>query len=65
MMLALTAPAGELAYGIVAMYLGLEMLSQLDGDHGKALALFGRAKQLATLLGAVGMFSPTATEEPT
>jgi AcrR family transcriptional regulator len=45
-------PAEEAAYGVVALYLGLEMLSHLDGDRANALALFERAKQLATLLGA-------------
>ncbi|HEX4223051.1 MAG TPA: TetR family transcriptional regulator [Pseudonocardiaceae bacterium] len=64
MIRALVAPSDELAHGIVAMYLGLEMLSQLDGDHGKALALFGRARHLATLLGAFGVFSSKTTEEP-
>ena len=45
-------PADEAAYGVVALYLGLEMLSHLDGDRSNALALFERAKQLATLFGA-------------
>lgn len=45
-------PAGEVAYGVVALYLGLEMLSHLDGDRGNALALFERATQLTTLLGS-------------
>jgi hypothetical protein len=44
-------PAEEAAYGVVALYLGLEMLSHLDGDRANALALFERAKQLATLFG--------------
>jgi AcrR family transcriptional regulator len=45
-------PSGEVAYGVVALYLGLEMLSHLDGDRANALALFERATQLATLLGS-------------
>jgi AcrR family transcriptional regulator len=45
-------PAEEAAYGVVALYLGLEMLSHLDGDRANALALFERAKQLAMLFGA-------------
>jgi AcrR family transcriptional regulator len=44
-------PADELAYGVVALYLGLEMLSHLDEDRSNALALFQRASQLVTLFG--------------
>ena len=54
-MLAATAPASEVAYGIVAMYLGLELLSHLDGDRDKARALFGRARQLVALASAFGI----------
>ncbi len=50
--LASVVPAEEAAYGIVALYLGLELLSHLDGDPRKALALFDRAKQIAMLLAA-------------
>src|ERR1700677_2115763 len=42
-------PSGDVAYGIVALYLGLEMLSHLDGDRAPALALFAHASQLAAL----------------
>jgi len=45
-------PASDIAYGIVALYLGLEMLSHLDGDRAPALALFEHAKQLAGLFSA-------------
>lgn len=55
MMLAATAPASEIAYGVVAMYLGLEMLSHLEGDRDKARALFGRARQLMALASAFGI----------
>ncbi len=47
----LVAPE-ELAHGIVALYLGLEMLAHLDGDRAPAMALFERARQMAGLLGA-------------
>jgi AcrR family transcriptional regulator len=47
-------PFRDVAYGIVALYLGLEMLSHLDGDQAPALALFAHAKQLAGLLSALG-----------
>jgi AcrR family transcriptional regulator len=43
-------PAGDIAYGVVALYLGLEMLSHLDGERAPALALFSHAKRLAGLL---------------
>ncbi len=41
--------ATEVAHAVVALYLGLELLSHLDGDRTPALALFERARQLATL----------------
>jgi AcrR family transcriptional regulator len=42
-------PAGDVAYGVVALYLGLEMLSHLDGDQAPALELFAHARVLAGL----------------
>ena len=56
-------PPEELAHGIVALYLGLEMLAHLDGDRAAALALFDRARQVAGLLGALGAV-PATKEEP-
>jgi AcrR family transcriptional regulator len=47
-------PAGDVAYGIVALYLGLEMLSHLDGDRAPSLALFAHARQLADLFARLG-----------
>ena len=43
-------PADEVAHGIVALYLGLEMLAHLDGDRTRGLALFDQAQGLAALL---------------
>ncbi len=43
-------PAEDAAYAVVAMYLGLEMLSHLDGDRSRALALFDHARALAAVL---------------
>ena len=40
-------PAGDVAYGIVALYLGLEMLSHLDGDQAPALNVLAHARVLA------------------
>jgi AcrR family transcriptional regulator len=42
-------PVGDAAYAVVALYLGLEMLSHLDGDRTHALALFDQASRLAAL----------------
>lgn len=42
-------PLGDVAYCVVALYLGLEMLSHLEGDRTRALALFTHAKRLAEL----------------
>jgi AcrR family transcriptional regulator len=43
-------PSRDVAYGIVALYLGLEMLSHLDGDRAPAMALFAHATRFADLL---------------
>ena len=47
-------PSGDLALAIVALYMGLEMLSHLDGDRAPALALFAHAKRLAALFEGFG-----------
>jgi AcrR family transcriptional regulator len=44
-------PVDDAAHATVALYLGLEMLSQLDGDRAPALHLFDRASELATVFG--------------
>ena len=56
-------PARDVAHAVVALYLGLEMLSHLDGNSDPALALFGHAKQLASLVEA--MTAPTSPKEST
>jgi len=43
-------PPGEVAHGVVAGLLGLELLASLDGDRASALALFDRARAVADLL---------------
>ena len=43
-------PAKELAYTFVALYFGVETLSRLDGDRGKARALFDSGVRLARLI---------------
>ena len=35
-------PLDELAFGLVALYLGLELLTELDGDRAPAEALLAR-----------------------
>jgi AcrR family transcriptional regulator len=47
-------PAGEVAHGVLAAFLGLELLANLDGDRAAALALFDRARMIATLLDLLG-----------
>ncbi len=50
--LASVIPPGDVAHAVVAMYVGLEMLSHLDGDRSPALALFGHVRTLAALFAA-------------
>ena len=38
-------PVGDAAHAVVALYLGLEMLSHLDGDRAPALRLFDQAER--------------------
>src|SRR5579863_169445 len=49
--LAAVVPPAEVAYAVVALYLGMELLSHLDGDRSRAGALFAAAQRAATLLG--------------
>lgn len=51
-------PLRDVAYGVVALYLGLEMLTHLDGNPSRALALFDHAKSLTGLLDALGSPPP-------
>jgi AcrR family transcriptional regulator len=44
------APADELAHAVVALYLGLELLTHLEGDRSQAEALFQRAAALGSML---------------
>jgi AcrR family transcriptional regulator len=57
--LALVLPATEVAHGVVAGLLGLELLAGLDEDPGPALALFDLARSFAALVEATaGGFAP-------
>ena len=53
----------EVAHAVVSLYLGLELLSHLDGDRAPALALFDRARQFATLADMIA--GPPAALKPT
>jgi AcrR family transcriptional regulator len=44
----------DLAHGVVAGFLGLELLADLDGSPDAALALFDRARGIAALLDLLG-----------
>ena len=57
--------SSEVAHGIVALYLGLELLTHLDGDRAPALTMFDHAKQLAALVEALGVGRVSATAAPT
>lgn len=60
----LSLPSADVAYSLVALYLRLEMLSHLDGDRDRALALFHRARQLAALAEVLGFSSPAKEASP-
>jgi AcrR family transcriptional regulator len=63
-------PADEVAHGLVAGFLGLELLASLDGNTDAALALFDRAALLAglaDLTGSLGLltgFGPAGRATP-
>ncbi len=46
--------AESVGFAVVALYLGMEMLTHLDGDRAPATALFDQALQLASLLSGLG-----------
>jgi hypothetical protein len=50
--------ADEIAQTVVALYLGLELLSHLDGDRSPALSLFDRARELASVADALAQVTP-------
>jgi len=47
-------PAESIGFAVVSLYLGMEMLTHLDGDTAPATALFDQALLLAALVGALG-----------
>ncbi len=54
-----------LAYAVVSMYLGLELLSHLDGDRTKALEVFDRARALSSLADVLASWSSTPSPTET
>jgi len=58
-------PAESVGFAVVALYLGLEMLTQLDGDRAPATALFDQALHFARLLGGPPGGSAGPAPEPT
>ncbi|MGI8846676.1 MAG: TetR/AcrR family transcriptional regulator [Candidatus Dormibacteria bacterium] len=42
-------PIEQMAHGVVALYLGAEMLTHLDGDQARTEALFASAQRTATV----------------
>jgi AcrR family transcriptional regulator len=47
-------PPAEAGHALVAVFLGLELLTTLDGDRDAALAVFDRLRSLARMLDMVG-----------
>ena len=55
-------PAEDLAFAVVGLYLGLEMLTGLGGDRQRAESLFVAAGRLASVLGTVLAMTETTAE---
>lgn len=55
-----------LAFGVIALYLGVDLLSHLDQDHSRADALFETAARLAPVLVPVlgGFTNPASSSKP-
>jgi len=54
-------PPESVGFAVVALYLGMEMLTHLDGDRAPATALFDQVLRLTTLLGGPGDVGGAAT----
>ncbi len=55
------ASPGDLAFGLVALYFGVDMLGHMQGDQSRARSLLDLATRLSALAQA---FLPTQPEEP-
>jgi AcrR family transcriptional regulator len=58
--LASLAPPQDAAYAIVALFLGLEMLTHLEGDPARAERLFRLADDVAAMVTSLGLVPPAA-----
>jgi hypothetical protein len=47
-------PPRTIAYAIVALYLGVDLLSHLEDDNSRAEAMFASAQELGGLLSRLG-----------
>jgi AcrR family transcriptional regulator len=56
-------PPQPMAHALVALYLGLEMLSSLEGDRAAAREVFDQADVLAALLDLFGRPSSASSEQ--
>jgi AcrR family transcriptional regulator len=56
-------PTGDLAFGIVAAYFGVDMLSHMQRDHSRAESLLDLADRLAALLET--LLPPSSVVSPT
>jgi AcrR family transcriptional regulator len=52
------APPDDVAYAVVALFLGLELLSHLEGDTARTERLFELANGLAAMLTTLGLVPP-------
>jgi hypothetical protein len=46
-------PPRDAAFAIIALYLGIDMLSHLEGNDARAQSVFDRGTHLATLMAAL------------
>jgi hypothetical protein len=58
-------PIGAVSHAAVALYLGLEMLSHLDGDRTGATLLFEQLARLAPVLDVICVPAKTTDKEGT
>ena len=57
-------PSGDIAFAIVALYLGVDMLSHLDQDHTRAESLLELGARIAPLAQAVLPTRSRRRDEP-
>jgi hypothetical protein len=53
-------PARDLAFAIIALYLGMDMLGHLDGDHARAESLLDLGVRSSPLVGMLLPSQPPA-----